>query len=147
MIMKRLPRTEASRIEAGLSNSGQKYLELLSIDSDEPVVLCPETVSIDNPTTDSISRQELDLAFINSSIWRNSTGWLSTAVTFCLSPELILYHSNLANRTYTDTAGNLMFDNIDVKEYFQIIKQKLEHYQLEDMINQLPDGDKLMFRV
>ena len=147
MNMKRLPRTEASKLETSLSAIGENYLELLSIESDEPVVLWPETVSIQDPTVESVNHRELDLAFICSSIWRNSTGWLSTAVTFCLSPELILYHSKLVNRTYTDTAGNLLFDSVDVKEYFQIIKQKLEHYQLEDMINQLPDGDKLMFRV
>lgn len=115
-------------------------LALYTPDSEYVVVIQPESVNLKDF---SCEERELDLALIDSPhLWHGTRkGWLSTAISACSVPNLILSHSSISGGVYTDLDENLMFGNINIQEYFTIIKQKLEHFQLEDLIDNLPEGE------
>lgn len=139
MYMKRLKVTEIDSWKKTVLEP-HHILALYTPDSEYVVVIQPESVNLKDF---SCEERELDLALIDSPhLWHGTRkGWLSTAISACSVPNLLLSHSSISGGVYTDMNGNLMFGKINIQEYFTILKQKLEHFQLEDLIDNLPEGE------
>lgn len=141
MYMKRL---KVSEIDSWKKTVHEPHhiLVLYTPESEYAVVIQPETINMTNLSGQE--ERELDLALIDSPhLWHGTRkGWLSTAISACSVPNLILNHSSISGGVYTDLDENLMFGNINIQEYFTIIKQKLEYFQLEDLIDNLPEGEE-----
>lgn len=143
MHIKRLPTNEVDDFCHGHMLDYIPHLKLLTPESDQTVLCWPETVKLDN--LDGQAENDLDTAFIKFKLFPRQTGQLSSAIVLCSNPVLILNNSDVGKQVWTDSDGKLLVGNIDVKQYFEFLGQKLEHYQLEDIIDKLPDGT-LAFR-
>lgn len=138
MYMKRIPESELEKFCHETVGEWVPVLKLKAPDTDQVVVCWPQKVQVDS--LDGLAEKDLDEAFIRARIWRSGTGWLSSAISLCSAYELILNNSDVGKQVWTDAEGTLWVGNVDVKEYFEIIRQKLDHFQLEDLIDNLPDG-------
>ena len=90
------------------------------------------------PETTDIEKSEIENAFITFNGWGNKSILYSTAITACLNPNLILSQTDISAKMYYSDNNTLMYNNINVTEYFSNIRMKLENIILEDIIDALP---------
>lgn len=90
------------------------------------------------PESENTERSEIEKAFIMFNGWGNKSILYSTAITACLNPNLILSQTDISAKMYYSDNNTLMYNDINVTEYFSNIRMKLENIILEDIIDALP---------
>lgn len=90
------------------------------------------------PESENTEKSEIEKAFIMFNGWGNKSILYSTAITACLNPDLILSQTDISAKMYYSDNNTLMYNNINVTEYFSNIRMKLENIILEDIIDALP---------
>jgi hypothetical protein len=90
------------------------------------------------PESENTEKSEIENAFIMFNGWGNKSILYSTAITACLNPNLILSQTDISAKMYYSDNNTLMYNDINVTEYFSNIRMKLENIILEDIIDALP---------
>lgn len=90
------------------------------------------------PESENTEKSEIEKAFIMFNGWGNKSILYSTVITACLKPDLILSQTDISAKMYYSDNNTLMYNNINVTEYFSNIRMKLENIILEDIIDALP---------
>lgn len=136
-----IKRLQLDEIEKFWSSHMLEYIPHLKLhvaNSTDIIVCWPETPDLKSFETHA--QKDLDIAFINFRLFPRQEGVLDSAIALCDCPILILNNSEVREQVWTDSDGKLFVGEVDVDQYFDILKQKLEYCKIEDLIDSLPDG-------